>query len=395
METYVHDVARSLIESDTVSHKSNRQAAAELADDLLRFGFDVRLQEVEDGDSGKVNLVASAGPPVSGGLLISGHLDVVPYQDQPGWTQDPLALTLDGDHVYGRGTSDMKVFIAHCMDAARRLEPSRLKRPLALVFTCDEEVGCLGARKFVDEVDTVLDSVPLPSLAWIGEPTDNRIFRAHKGAVTFGVTVEGVGGHSSLPASGVNAISAAGGVLAIIGELEQSMRDATSGACGELFAEAPYSTLNIAAIHGGTALNMIPERCDIVVNYRPLPDEDPLQPYNTLQSKLRELETAHRGRSARYSLSEPFVVPGLLSPAGTSLEKTLRDVLRAERAAGAPYGTDGGVFAQCGLTTIVCGPGSIAQAHQPNESISRQAFESGGAVVSEVIGRFCTEPAHE
>ena len=163
--------------------------------------------------------MAWAGPSHPDGLIISGHIDTVPFEGQPGWTRDPLNLEDAGDKLYGRGTSDMKGFIAACLDAMREFEVARLKRPLVFVFTASEEVGCLGAEKVGPELRTILGETPVPRMAWIGEPTSWQVSHAHKSIFLFDIRVRGKGGHSGAPAAGVNAIAVMGKIIAAIGKM--------------------------------------------------------------------------------------------------------------------------------------------------------------------------------
>ena len=166
---YLYEILAQLISEDTVSHKSNSAAMQLLADHLDGHGFSVRLQHHEEDGTRKTNLVAWAGPREPDGLILSGHVDVVPFEDQPGWTRDPLGLTLEDDRIYGRGTADMKGFIAQCLEAARRVETRSLVRPIVFLFTSDEEVGCCGAARLVPALPSLLGDCPLPSFAWIGD----------------------------------------------------------------------------------------------------------------------------------------------------------------------------------------------------------------------------------
>jgi acetylornithine deacetylase len=385
------ELAGRLIGTDTVSARGNAALMAELAERLERAGFRARLQRWGEGGAEKANLVAVAGPPEPGGLILSGHLDIVPFEGQPGWTRDPLRLAFDGDRVYGRGTSDMKVFLAQCVDAAFALDLRALRRPLVCLFTSDEEIGCLGAARLAPELDALLGEIPKPTQAWIGEPTSWQVFHAHKGIVAFGVTVRGRGGHSSLPSAGVNAIAVAAQALASVGELQAELRKRPRADFAALFPEAPYTTLNFGTIGGGTASNMIAERCVFTVSYRPLPDEDPLAVYR--EARARILERAHHDwgsdLAAQLEVSEPLLAPGMLSPAEGPLEAALRERLGAGPPGGAPFCTDGGRFAAAGIASWICGPGDLDQAHQPDESVSRAAFESGTEHIVRVVERLC------
>ncbi|MGH7819296.1 MAG: M20/M25/M40 family metallo-hydrolase, partial [Candidatus Binatia bacterium] len=175
MSAYLREVTERLVAFDTVSSKSNLAAAEFLAERLEAARFRVALQRYERDGVSKANVVARLGPPEPGGLILCGHVDTVPFAGQPGWERDPLRFELGAERAFGRGTSDMKVFLAHCLDAARGLEPAALERPVVCLFTADEEVGCLGAARLVEELPALLEETPLPTSAWIGEPTSYRV----------------------------------------------------------------------------------------------------------------------------------------------------------------------------------------------------------------------------
>ena len=387
----LHDTAARLVGTDTVSSRGNAALMGELGDRLAAAGFRVRLQGWGEGPQAKANLVAVAGPPEPGGLVVSGHLDVVPFADQPGWTRDPLRLGFDGDRVYGRGTSDMKVFLAQCVDAAARLDLGSLRRPVVFLFTADEEIGCLGAARLVPQLDVLLGGVPRPALAWIGEPTSWRVLFAHKGVAAFSVTVRGRGGHSSVPSAGVNAIAVAAQAMALVGELQSELRARPRPEFAAIFPDAPYTTLNFGTVQGGTATNVIAEQCSFTVSYRPLPDEDPGWVHRETRRRLADAVLRDWGseQAAEISVSDLLVAPGLLSPRGTALEQVLREQLASGEVGGAPFCTDGGRFAAAGIASLICGPGDLEQAHQPDESVSRAAFESGAEHILRVIERLC------
>ncbi len=386
-----HDIAARLVAADTVSSRGNAALMGELGDRLASAGFAVRLQRWGEGGAAKANLVAVAGPPEPDGLVLSGHLDVVPFADQPGWTRDPLRLAFEGDRVYGRGTSDMKVFLAQCVEAAAQLDLAKLRRPVVFLFTADEEIGCLGAARLVPELDALLGGVPRPALAWIGEPTSWRVLHTHKGVVAFAVTVRGRGGHSSVPTAGVNAIAVAAQALALVGELQAELRRRPRPEFAGLFPDAPYTTLNFGTVQGGTATNVIAEQCTFTLSYRPLPDEDPSWVQREVKRRLGEHAFRDWGSevAAEITVSDAVVAPGLLSPTGTTLERALREQLSAGAPGGAPFCTDGGRFAAAGIASLICGPGDLEQAHQPDESVSRGAFESGAGHILQVITRLC------
>jgi acetylornithine deacetylase len=390
MSSDLADLARKLVAFDTTSANTNVPLIDLLADRLDAIGLRVRLQSWSTGHVEKVNLVAAAGPAEPGGLIVSGHTDTVPFADQAGWTRDPLALEIGDERVYGRGTTDMKVFIAQAIDAARTIGVANLARPLVFVFTADEEVGCLGAERLAPELAALLGEVPVPSVCWIGEPTSWEIYHAHKSYAVFDVRIRGRGGHSGLPDGGVSAIGAAGAVLGEIGRYQQELRAQPSATFGSVFPDAPFTTVNIGTIHGGSAANMIADACSIRVSTRSLPDADPLAAYREIEQRLRALDArdpATRSGSAELSLSEPLAVPALNAPRDTTLERALLAELGERDVRGALLGADGCRWQSLGIASLICGPGDFGEAHQPNESLSRHAFETGADVISSVVRR--------
>ena len=389
---YLYDVARRLIGFDTVSAKTDLPAIEYLATQLAAHGFATALQPVELLGVAQANLVAWIGPPRADGLIISGHVDTVPYEGQPGWNREPLKMATAGEVIYGRGTTDMKGFIAQCLDAARTLDATKLKRPLVFVFTASEEVGCLGAHSVGPALRQILGETPVPRLAWIGEPTSYAVCHAHKSIVSFSVTVRGVGGHSGAPAKGVNAIAVMGRVIDSIGRIQEERRMSANPEYAAIFPDAPCDVLNFGSIQGGIASNMIAEECKLRISYRTLPDEDPLELHREIGRRIAALDTydyAGREHRAKIEVGPTSVVPPLNSPRGTTLEAALFEVTGAGSSGGALYGTDGGWFTSSNIVSLICGPGDLDQAHQPNEYIRRDAFERGPAIISKVIGKMC------
>jgi acetylornithine deacetylase len=386
------DLARRLVGCDTTSARTNLPAIDLLAERLRAGGARTRVQSWKSDGVEKANLVAALGPPAPGGLILSGHTDTVPFEGQPGWTRDPLALEIGEERVYGRGSSDMKVFIAQAVSVACELDAARLERPLVLVFTADEEVGCLGAARLAPDLAALLGETPSPTLCWIGEPTSWEVFHAHKSFAAFDIRIRGRGGHSGLPEIGTSAIGAAGAVLGEIGRYQAELRADPSAAYRGVFPDAPYTTLNLGTISGGAAANMIAEECVVRVSTRSLPDADPLGPYRELERRLSVLDArdpASPAERAEVSLGEPLVVPGMLTERGTELERALCERLGRHTVRGALLGADGCRFQSLGVRTLISGPGDFAEAHRPNESISRRAFEEGAGVIRGVVERLC------
>jgi len=389
MGAYLYEVLDRLVAFDTVSSNSDVPAMEFVAERLVAHGFNADLHRIEVAGTPQVNLVAWAGPPVSDGLTISGHLDTVPFAGQPGWTRDPLKLCVEGDRAYGRGTCDMKGFLAQCIAAAAALDRRKLKRPLVFIFTSNEEVGCLGAESVCGALGEILGEFPAPKLVWIGEPTSWQVQHAHKSIVLFDVIVHGRGGHSGAPAQGVNAISVAARALEAIGQL-QAERRVPSERFLRIFPDAPHDVLNVGQISGGIAPNIIAEQCRFTITYRSLPDTNPLDIYEEIGRRLSALDlhdyASHNHRAA-IELGQPMLVPPLLAPRGTALEHALLEITGNREVGGALFGTDGGWFARAGMIPLICGPGDFEQAHQPNESIGRAALEEGPDKVLSVVAR--------
>jgi len=396
MSTHLYEVLERLVAFDTVSIHSDVPAMEYLAGEFDGAGFETALHHFNISGQPQANLVAWAGPPRPDGLIISGHLDTVPVEGQPGWDRDPFRVEIAGDRVFGRGTSDMKGFLAQCAEAARTLDLERLTRPLVFVFTADEEVGMRGAASIAPALQNLLGDVPRPNLAWIGEPTSLSIFHAHKCVTAFEIKVRGRGGHSGNPELGVNSIAVMGKAIEAIGRLQAERRNTRNQQFAAIFPDAPYDVMNFGTITGGVASNIIAEQCAMRMTYRSLPDADPLELYREIERRLAALDMHDYGSPhhlATVELGKPTVAPPLLSPRDTALEQALFAVTGETTARGAPFATDGAWFAREGIVTLICGPGEFDQAHQPNESISRAAFERGIATIVGVVDRMCCRPA--
>ena len=390
--THLYEVLDRLIAFDTVSSHSDVPAMEYLAGEFDGAGFKTVLHRLELSGVPQANLVAWAGPPRPDGLIISGHLDTVPVEGQPGWERDPFRMEVAHSRIYGRGTSDMKGFLAQCAAAARSLDKTRLARPLVFLFTADEEVGMRGAASVAPRLQDLIGEVPRPKLAWIGEPTSSSVYHAHKCICAFEIRVRGRGGHSGNPELGVNAIAVMGKVIAAIGQLQAERRAVSSEAFAAVFPEAPYDVMNFGMVSGGIASNIIAEQCALRISYRSLPDTDPLELYREIERRLLGLDRHDYGSThhvASIEIGKPVIAPPLLSPRGTPLERALFAVTGQTTAQGAPFATDGAWFAREGIVTLICGPGEFEQAHQPNESISQAGFERGVQTIAEVVERMC------
>jgi len=392
MATYLYEVLDRLIAFDTVSSRSLVPAIEYFADQMVGHGLKTAVHKIDVLGVPQANLIAWAGPPSPGGLIITGHLDTVPVEGQPGWEHDPFKMEIDGNRIFGRGSSDMKGFLAQCADAVRTLEQARLQRPVVFVLTADEEVQMLGARELAPALQRLLGDVPQPGLAWIGEPTSYTVLHAHKSICTFEVRVSGRGGHSGAPDQGVNAIAVMGKVIEVLGSLQAERRAFENSEFADVFPESPYDVMNLGTVRGGLATNVIAEQCVLRASYRSLPKTEPLALYEEIKRRLGTIDPhdyASDKVAATIDVSLLLAAPPMWSNRGTNLEKVLFEVTGNRSARGAQFATDGAWFSGAGIQCLICGPGDYEQAHQPNESIRRDAFERGPAMIAQVIQRMC------
>ena len=381
-------ITERLVAFDTVSTNSSLEAARFLADEIDLPGWTVRVHEEQGFGASKGSVVAVAGPPEPGGLILSGHLDVVPFASQPGWTRDALVLGRDEHRIYGRGVADMKGFLAQCVVLAQSLDLGRLRRPLAFVFTSDEEVGCLGSGRLVDHLPSLFGSCPMPDRAVIGEPTSFRVYGAHKGHVRCAVQVEGSPGHSSRPDLGLSAIGAAAEVVRAIERFAEGRGRQATEEHRQLFPDFPGIPFNVGTIAGGSAVNMIAERCEMTLGFRHRPGDDAHDLLATVSAEIRDsVESRYPGASVQ--LADVLVTPPLHQAPEGPVADALRDLSLAAVFLGAPFATDGGQFERAGIRSYIWGPGELSQAHQPDESMPITSFVRMPSLLEQLVYRVC------
>ncbi|MCM2270303.1 MAG: acetylornithine deacetylase, partial [Thermoanaerobaculia bacterium] len=346
-----------LVALETTSAGSNLAAVAALEAALDLPGATLRRIPSPDGD--KANLFVRVGPEVDprtrAGLLLCGHTDCVPARE-PEWTVDPFALTDRGDRWLGRGTADMKGFVALAATLAATVEPTRLRAPLCLLFTYDEEVGMLGAREVVRQWPA---GETLPRACVIGEPTSLAVVRLHKGHLKLRVTLSGRAAHSGTPHHGDNAIEKAAPVVAALAALRRELE--TEGPqMADVFPEAPFVPLNVATIAGGVAINVVPDRCVVELGFRPLPGSD----VDALRARV---EAAVRAAAPDAAIELAGYSEPLSTAEAAPIHRRLCELVGQRASRGAPFATDGGPLAALDLDTVVWGPGSIEVAHRADE----------------------------
>lgn len=375
MATVVDDLAR-MVAVPSVSNRPLTELAAFVAQRSEDVGFEVERFPMP-GEPGRDNLLASIGPRGSDGLVLSGHMDVVPTEGQP-WTSDPFTLTERGGKLYGRGSADMKGFIAATLSALQRIDSKEYTRELILAWTCDEEIGCQGSRCMATEMEA--SQRTLPKACVIGEPTGFRILRMHPGHVSMTLEFHGKAAHSSRPDLGSNAIEAASDAVreiqALAAELEHER-------AFEDLLERPWVAVNVGTISGGSAVNIVPDFCTMQVGYRPVPGMDPEEVHDRIVARLSKAGlTDFRSRIDR-------ITPALLTHEGTPIQSTLAEHARIPGSGAASFATDGGNLSRVGAQPLIFGPGSIEVAHQADEFVERADVEHAVDVIESIIRARC------
>jgi acetylornithine deacetylase len=371
------DLAR-LVAFETISDRPTTGLAAFLSERLEGLGF--RIEPFQDPDHPeKGSLIARIGPAGSDGLTLSGHMDVVPTEGQP-WSSDPFRLTPRSDRLFGRGTADMKGFFAATLQALARIPAAAFSRELALVWTHDEEVGCLGAGKLVDHL--IATGTQLPTACLIGEPTDFQILRMHPGHVVVRAELIGEAAHSSRPDLGINALEDAARIVLAARLLADQL--ATEKAdLPEM--ERPWVAFNTARLKSGSAVNIVPDKAVVEFGYRPLPGMPADEVYDRLAAAVQALSLR-----SHVHLHVARRTPSLLTPEGTPLQGLLAEHAAHAGCGACSFATDGGQLARMGSQPLVFGPGSITVAHKADEYIERAALHRAVDVLESVIRRGCT-----
>ena len=374
------EMLERLVAFDTTSSKSNLELIGFVCDYLAGLSIEPRL--VHNEDRSKANLWATIGPDDKPGVVLSGHTDVVPVAGQP-WTSDPFDLTERDERFHGRGTADMKAFLAIVLCELPGFIARRPLRPIHIAFSYDEEVGCLGVRRLLDEIP--MDATA-PAFAVIGEPTDLKLANTHKGIRVLRTHVTGRDAHSSAPHLGCSAISAA---VRIVDFLDHLAAEKRSNADTSLPFEPPFTTLNVGIIEGGTAYNIIPRECRFGWEYRPLPGDDPAEIRERLDAFIHDELIGPAGGALEVSLEEIADVPPLKAePGADSAVSFLQSLLGdASIPQGMAFATEAGLFQAAGVPAVVCGPGSIDQAHRPDEFITGEQLQRGTRFVRDLCAR--------
>ena len=368
-----------LVSFDTVSRNSNLAFIDFVSGLLKQHGIESRL--VHNDDKTKANLLATIGPRVEGGVVLSGHTDVVPVDGQE-WHTNPFDVVERDGLLYGRGTADMKSFLAIILGALDTLTAAPLKTPLHLAFSYDEEVGCLGAPSLIRLLNREL---PKPRAVIVGEPTDMKVVSAHKGITGVRTTVTGHESHSSQTHRGVSAVMVAAELIQFLQGL--SAEAAAKGPHNALF-EPEHSTITVNIIEGGTALNIMARHCTFHWDIRVLPEDKPeryLDRFRAFCSDvvLPRIRTIAPGCDIEIAAREP--TPPLRPEPDSEAERLCRMLTGDNVTRAVAFAAEAGQFQESGLSVVICGPGSISQAHQPNEFISVAQVDAGTRFLHDLV----------
>ena len=376
------DLLETLVGFDTTSRESNLQLIEYVRDYLAGLGVTSEL--VYNAQRSKANLLASIGPVELPGIVLSGHTDVVPVDGQP-WSLPPFTLTERDGKLFGRGTADMKGYIACVLALVPALVKAPLRLPVHIALSYDEEVGCLGVRSLL----AVLEQRPVkPMLCIIGEPTELKPVLGHKGKLEMRCDVQGQACHSAYAPSGVNAIDHAAELIGELGRIGQRLR-----ARQDPRFDPPFSTVQTGMINGGKALNIVPADCRFDFEVRALPSMDPGEVAEELQAYARQqvlprMQAVSKQSSIRFT--ELSAYPGLVTDERSQAAQLIATFCDSQAFGTVAFGTEGGLFDAVGIPTVVCGPGSMDQGHKPDEFVSLEQLDGCDAILQRLLGFIST-----
>jgi acetylornithine deacetylase len=370
-----------LIAFPTVSTESNLALIDFVESYLADLG--VASTRVPDATGQKASLYAHIGPQVAGGVVLSGHTDVVPVAGQA-WDTDPFTVTEKDGKLYGRGTCDMKGFDALALSAVPLALERGIKRPLQIALSYDEEIGCLGAPPMIDHM--VSHGMPRADTVIVGEPSMMQVVTGHKGGIGWDMHFRGFEVHSSIAYQGVSAIMMAAKMIEWCNKVNAETAAATPSALAAAF-DPPYTGLHVGTIHGGTANNITAKDCYFNVNIRLVPGDDVRVWEARVLAKVAELEAEMKAvrPEAGITAAQNFELTGLVPESMGKAEEIARRLTGDNATHVVSYGTEAGQFQERGYSAVVCGPGDIAQAHQPNEFITIDQFQQGEAFIARLV----------
>ena len=379
------DILSKLISFRTISELTNKELAKYISNYLAKYKVKTQLFE---GNPGQFNLYAKIGPEVDGGIILSGHTDVVPTEGQ-NWITNPFKLVKKKNKLFGRGSCDMKGFIAVVLALIPKLKINKLKKPLHLIFSYDEEIGCVGIQKLIPFLKKIK---PKPAFCIVGEPTEMKVVIAHKGKTSFQCHVRGSEAHSSLAPEAVNAVEFAAELISHIKATARKIKK--NGPFDPLF-DVPHTTIHTGNIKGGTALNIVPKECCFEFEIRHLPEESVDTYMSEIKNFIREeLEPEMKSISADsgFVINIKSAMPGLHTLPEDSVVTFAKSLTKQNTHSKVSFGTEAGPFQKtAGIPTVVCGPGSIVQAHKPDEFIAVEQVAKCSNFLDRLAERACVE----
>lgn len=375
------EMIRRLVAFDTTSRNSNLDLIAFVQNYL--DGFGIKSQLIKDATGNKANLYATIGPDDRAGYALSGHTDVVPIDGQD-WASDPWAVKEADGKLYGRGVTDMKGFLAVVLGAVPELSKRKLSTPVHLLFSYDEEVGCLGVRR---ALEVIKDFPVKPKGCVIGEPTSMKVAIAHKGKKSVRCHVHGLECHSSLAPQGVNAVEYA---AEVVGYLKRMGRRFAKEGPFDPDYDVPHTTVHTGIVKGGTALNIVPKDCSFDFEFRYLPAQKPDDLFGEVkrfaEEELMKEMRAINGETG-FSWEPISAFPGLDTAEDAEITVIAKALTQANDTIKIAFGTEGGLIQQIDIPTVICGPGSIEQAHKPNEWVTLDQIAQCEAFLERLVAK--------
>ena len=379
-ETQSIKILKDLISFDTTSYKSNLDLITYITKYLDNYNIKSNL--IHDSTGKKANLYATIGSNKNDGIMLSGHTDVVPA-DTRNWTSDPFSLTEKNNKLYGRGTADMKSFIALVLSRVPKIVNANLSKSIHLAFSYDEEVGCIGVHRLIDMLKK---NTFKPTFCIVGEPTNMEVVIGHKGKCGHEVKINGLACHSGQAPLGVNAINYAAKLISYISNIAD---DKSKIGPFDYEYEIPYTTLHTGVISGGAAINIVPDSCTFEFEIRHIAEENPKELVQEIKAYSKEFlvpEMHKISKKTGINFEEKVSYPGLSIDKNSELVKLIKELLNEDKHKKVIFGTEGGLFQEkLNIPSVVCGPGNIDQAHKANEYISIEQIVKGGEFLDNLI----------
>lgn len=378
------EILDRLIGFDTVSRNPNIDLMRFIQGLLAEVGVEAEL--IPDNDGKKANLLATIGPRDGRGVMLSGHTDVVPVDGQD-WTKPAFRLTQEDGKYFGRGTADMKGFVACALAAGLKAAKRELKTPLHLAFSYDEEIGCQGVRSMID---LLRDAPVRPAMCIVGEPTSLTVATGHKGKIALKARCVGREGHSALAPLAMNALHLGCDLVSVLREVQDDLRE--RGAQDGDY-DVSYTTVHAAKMQGGVALNIVPNLCEVDFEIRNLAQDDPQKILAGIRDRAEEIVARVRDHApeASIEISENFSYPGLDTPGTAEVVGFVKSLTGGNATCKVAFGTEGGLFSQeLSIPTVVCGPGSMMQGHKPDEFVEVSQIERCDSMLDTLLDRLET-----